>query len=254
MRMGAAAFVNMKLDSLLNTQGDDGFEMRHPASGNTVLMPSLTAGFAALVKHRLQELGALEAQETSPMIEALFSRREPKTGAEGAIGWHVDINNPVTGDDFLLHTKEIVLPNGAIRPYSVWLSGQYPKVLDGRMKVLSIDLRVSDPNWAVMKLRKLTSFSEARGDFLAQVPGEKRQQNYSSTVAYIAEVLLARMDTLGLCRETMQPKVDGQVKPARGGSLLAGAGQQCPECHALTLHKVGGCQECTSCGYVGSCG
>jgi ribonucleoside-diphosphate reductase alpha chain len=252
MRMGDAAFVNMKLDSLLNTKGDDGFEMRHPASGEVVPMPSLTAGFAALVKHRLQELGALEAQETSPMIEALFSRREPKTGAEGAIGWHVDINNPVTGDDFLLHTKEIVLPNRAIRPYSVWLSGQYPKVLDGLMKVLSIDLRVSDPNWAVMKLRKLTTFREARGDFLAQVPGEKRQQNYSSTVAYIAEVLLARMETLGQCREPVQ--VEAEVKPARGGALLAGAGQQCPECHALTLHKVGGCQECTSCGYVGSCG
>jgi ribonucleoside-diphosphate reductase alpha chain len=103
-----------------------------------------------------------------------------------------------------------------------------------------------------MKLRKLTTFREARGDFLAQVPGEKRQQNYASTVAYIAEVLLARMETLGLCREPVQ--AESEVRPARGGALLAGAGQQCPECHALTLHKVGGCQECTSCGYVGSCG
>lgn len=250
MRMGDSAFVNMKLDSLLNTRGEDGFELRQPG-GNIVQMPSLTAGFAALVKHRLQELGALDSQDRSPMIEALFSRREPKTGPEGAIGWHCDINNPATGDDFLVHTKELVLPDGTIRPYSVWLSGQFPRVLDGLMKSLSIDLRVSDPNWAVMKLRKLTTFSEPRGDFLAHVPGQKRQRNYPSTVAYLAEVLLARMQSLGLCSVRQEAEAR---QPARGGTLLAGGGVQCPECHAMSLHKVGGCQECSSCGYVGSCG
>jgi len=252
MRTDDAMFVNMKLESLLNTRADDGFEMKHPATGQLVVMPSLTAGFAALVKHRLTELGALDAQETSPMVEALFSRREPKTGAEGAIGWHVDINNPVTGDDFLLHTKEIVLPTGVIRPYSVWLSGQYPKVLDGLMKALSIDMRVSDPNWAAMKLRKLTTFGEVRGDFLAHVPGEHRQANYPSTVAYIAAVLLARMTRLGLVRDAAGS--GSRTEVSRGGDLLAGGGQQCPECHAMTLHRVGGCMECSSCHYVGSCG
>jgi len=160
MHADDAAFVGMKLDSLLNTKGDDAFDMRDPTTGHMVLMPSLTAGFAKLVKHRLTELGALDEQATSPMIEALFSRREPKTGAEGAIGWHVDINNPVTGDDFLLHTKEIKMPDGSVRPYSVWLSGQYPRVLDGLMKALSIDMRISDPNWAAMKLRKLLTFGD----------------------------------------------------------------------------------------------
>jgi ribonucleoside-diphosphate reductase alpha chain len=253
MRTDDSAFITMKLDSLLNTKGDDGFEMNDPATGNRVFMPSLTAGLAAIVKHRLERLGALDQQANSPMIEALFSRREPKTGADGAIGWHVDINNPATGDDLLLHTKELRLPDGTIRPYSVWLSGHYPKVLDGLMKVLSIDLRISDPAWAVMKLRKLTNFGEVRGDFLAHVPGEKRQQNYASTVAYIATVLLARMAKLGLVHE------EGAVQatpssPAAGNALVPGTGRQCPACHTLSLHKQGGCDVCSNCSYTGSCG
>ena len=252
MRTDDSAFLAMKLDSLLTTKGDDAFDMKDPATGQIVRMPSLMAGFAAIVKHRLTQIGALQPQEHSVMLDALFSRREPKTGADGAIGWHVDINNPVTGDDFLLHTKELKLPDGTIRPYSVWLSGTYPKVLDGLMKVLSIDLRVSDPGWAAMKLRKLVDFGELRGDFMAFVPGERRQENYPSTVAYIASVLLARMGKLGLLKAGALSETVQETAPT--GVLLAGTGQQCPDCHALTLHKVAGCMHCASCGYVGSCG
>lgn len=32
------------------------------------------------------------------------------------------------------------------------------------------------------------------------------------------------------------------------------AGRRCPECGSHTLIKVDGCQKCTSCGYIGSCG
>lgn len=254
MRSDDGAWLDMKLDSLLKTKGDDGFEMTDPASGNVVHMPSLAAGFAHIVKHRLTEIGALQEGEKSPMVDALFSKREPKTGPMGALGWHVDINNPVTGDDFLLHTKEVVLPNGQVRPYSVWLSGQYPKVLDGLMKTLSIDMRVSDPAWVAMKLRKLSNFGEVRGDFLAQVPGLEKQQNYPSTVAYVAAVLLARMEALGLIKgdTQLEKAVDEPVKVE--ASEVKPTGRQCPSCHTMSLHKEAGCDVCTHCGYHGSCG
>lgn len=257
MRTDDGAFLGMKLDSLLNTKGDDAFEMNDPVTGRPVLMPSLTAGFAAIVKHRLKQIGALEIEAGTPMVDALFSRREPKTGPNGAIGWHVDIHNPATGDDFLLHTKELVLPGGQIRPYSVWLSGQYPKVLDGLMKMLSIDMRVSNPQWVAMKLQKLTNFGEVRGDFLAQVPGDQKQQSYSSTVAYMAAVLLNRMQTLGLLSGEPLSQVAEATQPSAHppkSALMEGAGKQCPDCHAMTLHKVNGCEVCSSCGYTGSCG
>ena len=254
MRTDDGAWLRMKLDSLLNTVGDDGFEMTDPASGKLVMMPSLAAGFASLVKHRLTEIGALESAGPSTMMDALFSKREPKTGPNGALGWHVDINNPVTGDDFLLHTKEVVLPNGQLRPYSVWLSGAYPKVLDGLMKVLSIDMRVSDPAWVATKLSKLTNFGEVRGDFLAQVPGDVKQQNYPSTVAYVAAVLLARMQALGLIgRQAQLLKAETRSVTVEVSEVKA-AGRQCPECKTMSLHKRDGCEVCDHCGFSGSCG
>lgn len=253
MRTDDAAFLSMKLDSLLNTVGDDGFAMTHPKTGEQVFMPSLTAGFAAIVKHRLEQIGALDEGGATPMMDALFSRREPKTGPTGSIGWHVDINNPATGDDFLLHTKELVLPNGQVRPYSVWLSGGYPKVLDGLMKVLSIDMRISDPNWIAMKLSKLTNFGELRGDFLAFVPGQEKQANYASTVAYMATVLLARYKALGLLDVKNQILETVGVLPEQN-KLLQGQGRQCPKCFAMSVHRVNGCVECIKCDYTGSCG
>ena len=79
----------------------------------------------------------------------------------------------------VLGLKEIALPamegypSGVTRPYSMWLSGEYPKALDGLCKILSLDMRVLDPAWIGMKLRKLLDFPEPLGDFMAFVPGSK---------------------------------------------------------------------------------
>lgn len=254
MRTDDGAFLQMKLDSLLRCEGDDGFEMADPATGAPVQVPSLTAGFAMLVKHRLAEIGAFNEQAATPMMDALFSRREPKTGPDGAICWHVDINNHATGDDFTLFVKEMKLPNGQIRPYSVWISGKYPRVLDGLMKVLSIDMRVSDPKWIDMKLKKLETFGELRGDFWAPVPGSDKQMVYPSTVAYIAAVLRSRMKSLGLLDGSSMESDATEVKQGDCSGLLNGGGRFCPACHKPTLHKVAGCEQCESCGYSGSCG
>jgi ribonucleoside-diphosphate reductase alpha chain len=254
MRTDDGAWLAMKLESLLNTEGDDGFEMTDPATGKVVMMPSLTAGFASIVKHRLTEIGALAGNGSSPMVDALFSKREPKTGPTGAMGWGVDIDNPATGDNFHMTTKELVLPGGQIRPYSVWLSGKYPKVLDGLTKMLSIDMRVSDPAWVAMKLRKMTTFGEVRGDFLAQVPGSNKQQNYPSTVAYVATVLLARMEALGLINgETMLKRAVDPILTSEASQPKMN-GHQCPQCKTMSLHKRNGCETCDQCGYEGSCG
>jgi ribonucleoside-diphosphate reductase alpha chain len=93
---------------------------------------------------------------------------------------------------------------------------------------------------------------------LAQVPGEAKQMNYPSTVAYVATLLLARMKTLGLLEGAplarsgdAQPVVEvteAANRPVRGG------GKQCPECGSMSLHKVDGCERCDACGHIGSCG
>jgi len=254
MRSGDPEWLAMKLDSLRNTHEDgDAFQMADPATGALITVPSLVSGFAMLVQHALNEIGALAPTGESPMMQSLFSRKEPKTGPSGAIGWHVDIRNDATGDDFLLTTKDVVLEDSTVRPYSIWLAGKFPKALNGLAKMLSIDMRVSDPAWIQMKLRKLLKFGEQRGDFLAFVPGGVGQQNYPSTVGYIAAVLLERYKALGLADGgdlLVQPKAAG----AATSGHTEGTGMICPSCHTANLHKVDGCKTCSHCNYVGECG
>ena len=39
------------------------------------------------------------------------------------MSWTVDVLNPRTGDDFVLGLKEIALPDGVTRPFSMWRPG-----------------------------------------------------------------------------------------------------------------------------------
>jgi ribonucleoside-diphosphate reductase alpha chain len=157
----------------------------------------------------------------------------------------------VTGDDFLMVTKEVRLSDGSVRPYSVWLSGRYPRVLDGLTKLLSIDMRVSDPQWVQMKLQKLSTFGEQRGDFLARVPGSDRQKSYPSTVSYLAALLLERYRVLGLAEKDVCAVALGTL-PLEG--VANGSGIACPLCHAMSAHRIAGCLVCGNCGHTGECG
>lgn len=255
MRTGDAGWLRMKLDSLIETSGEQVCSVDDPITGEPVVLPSVASAMGYIVKQRLTELGVLAAGETSRMVDALFSRKEPKTGPAGSLGWNVDINNPATGDDFLLFTKEARMPDGTVRPYSVWLSGSYPRVLDGLTRLLSIDMRISDPAWIAMKLSKLVNFGELQGHFMAPEPGGHGQKTYPSTVAYIATVLLARLDALGLVTplaSSGEATVSASTDTSAAKPKLVG--RQCPECKTMSLHKRDGCEVCDHCGYMGSCG
>lgn len=261
MRTSDPVWVRMKLEMLMKTAGDDAFDMPMPPEGEIKHMPSLVAAFAHLLKYRIEELGALEVTEgiTTPMMDALFAKKEPKTGTDGTMSWTVDISNAGTGDDFVLGLKELVLPDTQRRPYSMWLSGVYPRALDGLCKVLSLDMRVIDPAWIGMKLRKLLNFGEPLGDFMARVPGGSKMESYPSTVSYVAKLIIHRYAMLGILDEHGYPVQqmgvleipEGQIKSTGTKSI---AGKVCKECGNATLIKKDGCEFCTSCGAIGACG
>ena len=140
------------------------------------------------------------------------------------------------------------------------LSGNYPRAYDGLARLLSLDMRVIDPAWIGMKLRKLLNYAEPLGHFMAFVPGlppgQRRQQVWPSTVAYLARLVIHRYALLGLLDEEGYPVRDMGVleNPAGGRSNAAMAGRPCPECGNPTVIKKDGCDFCTACGYVGQCG
>ena len=262
MRAQDRAWLKMKLDILARTPGDDAFDCPLPPDGEVQRVPSVVAAFARIVRYRVEQLGALAPQGArSPVLDALYAKKEPKTGTDGTMSWTVDVHNARASDDFVLMLKELVLPSGQRRPYSVWLAGAYPRALDGLCKLLSLDMRVIDPAWIGMKLRKLLSYSEPLGDFMARVPGDERQQNFPSTVAYVARLIIHRYAMLGVLDERGYPinemgvlEIPAADREPEETVYRALPGRQCKECGNFTLIKKDGCEFCTACGAIGACG
>jgi ribonucleoside-diphosphate reductase alpha chain len=256
MRANDRAWLKMKLDVLAQTVGDDAFDMRLPPHGEKRRVPGIVSAMAQVVRWRCEQLHAFDAADTSPVLDHMFSVEEPRTGTDGTLSWTVDIANPASGDEFVLGLKEIHMPDGVTRPYSIWLSGHYPRALDGLTRILSLDMRVIDPAWIGMKLRKLLDYSEPLGDFMAFIPGERRQQNWPSTVSYLARLVIHRYAMLGVLDERGFPTREmGILEAPRGDAEPAVMrGARCRECGNDTVIRRDGCDFCSACGWVGLCG
>jgi len=262
MRTNDRAWLDMKLSALQKASGDDGFEMAMPPDGRRIRVPSLVSGFAKLIRYRCNELGVFsgEAAGKSPVVDALMGPKEPKAGPDGTLSWTVDVINHATGDDFVLFLKELVMPDGQRRPYSMWLSGEYPRVMDGLCKALSLDMRVYDPAWIGMKLRKLLNYGEPNGSFMARTPGSDKAQTWPSTIAYFAQLMIHRYAMLGILTEEGYPVEHAGIlavppaEQAHSADLKTLPGKKCPECGNKALIRKDGCDFCTDCGFIGACG
>jgi len=257
MRANDHGWLEMKLDALAKTPGDS-FELPMPPHGERKRVPSVVSAMAQIIRWRCEQLGAFKHDGPTPVKDALFSAKEPKTGTDGTLSWTVDVTNPSSGEDFVLGLKEITLPDGVTRPYSMWLAGNYPRALDGLCKLLSLDMRVLDPAWIGMKLRKLLDYPEPLGDFMAFVPGSRKQQTYPSTVAYIANLIIHRYSMLGILDDKGFPLQQMGILEAPEDSssnkVLPTQGKLCGECGNHTMIRKDGCDFCTACGAVGTCG
>jgi len=262
MRAQDKAWLQLKLDALATVAEERPFEMPFPPHGERRPFPGVVAATAAVIRWRCEQLGTLPPAPGSatPVIDALFARDEPHTDPSGTLAWAVDIDNPASGESFTVTLKEVTLPGpdgqAATRPCALALAGNYPRALDGLARLLSLDMRVIDPAWIGMKLRKLLNYAEPLGHFMAFVPGQRRQQTWPSTVAYLARLVIHRYAMLGVLDEEGYPLREMGVldAPRPGQASSVQPGRPCPECgNASVIHKDG-CDFCTACGYVGQCG
>jgi ribonucleoside-diphosphate reductase alpha chain len=272
MRANDAAWLKLKLDALATVAEERAFEMPFPPTGEKRLFPGVVAATAAVIRWRCEQLGALQEGGATPVLDAMFSLEEPRTSTAGTLAWAVDVDNHATGESFTMTLKEVSLPSpdgGTVtRPCAIGFSGNYPRAFDGLARLLSLDMRVMDPAWIGMKLRKLLNVGEPLGHFMAQVPGQRRQQTWPSTVAYIARLVIHRYAMLGVLSEDGLPLQAMGILAAPGDksdaapaapAVLASqpglmAGKPCPECGNHTLIHKDGCEFCTACGFVGQCG
>ena len=278
MRSNDRAFLKAKLDSLERSKADSGFVMQMPPDGRDVRVPSLESGFAKILKHCIDELEAFPPESShgssggtdligtaiTPMMDALMSPREPKTSPEGTMAWCVDVRNHGTGDDFVLVVKELVMPDGQRRPFSCWMTGEYPRVFDGLCKVLSFDMRILDPAWIGAKLRSLTDFAEPGGDFMAPIPGIKKSATYPSTVAYVVQLLIRRYAMLGILDDEGYPVNEAGMMDDEYHNVVAikrstiakrtNTGKLCGSCNTYSVQRRDGCEFCEECSEIGACG
>ena len=257
MRAEDRAWLAAKLDSLAKTPGEP-YSAPMPPEGAVLPVAGNVSAFAKVVRWRCEALGLFDGPEgETPLVDAMFSRKEPKSGVDGTLSWTVDILNPATGDDFAMFVKECVLPDGSKRPYSVWLSGAYPLEFNGLTRSLSLDMRVIDPAWIGKKLRGLKNLPEAKGDFFARVPGSEKQAAQPSTLAYVARLLIHRYGMLGILDAEGYPLAGGArlwTDAPAPGEAMETLGRVCPECGHAAVVKRDGCDFCTACGYTGACG
>ena len=269
LRAKDPAWVRLKLDALATVQEERSFEMPFPPHGEARRFPGVVAATAGVIRWRCEQLGLWTgAPAATPVLDAMFSREEPATGPDGTLAWSVDIHNPASDEQFTMTLKEVLLPDtqgGRVtRPCAVGFSGNYPRAIDGLARILSLDMRVLDPAWIGMKLRKLLSYAEPLGHFMAFVPGpahgQQRQQTWPSTVAYIARLMIHRHAMLGVLDENGYPLQEMGIlqSPSPDAStpdaLAPLAGSRCPECGNATLIHKDGCEFCTACGHIGACG
>ena len=114
--------------------------------------------------------------------------------------------NPRTGDDFVLGLKEITLPDG-ITPalFDVAFGRISARARRPVQDPVARHARL-DPAWIGMKLRKLLDYPEPLGDFMAFVPGARKQQNFPSTISYMARLIIHRYAMLGILDEHGMPR------------------------------------------------
>ena len=107
-----------------------------------------------------------------------------------------------------------------------------------------------------MKLRELLNDAEPLGHFMAFVPGQRRQQTWPLTVAYLARLIIHRYAMSGVPDEPGQPlqRMGVLDTPNSTVSTRPMAGKPCPECGNATVIHKDGCDFCTSRGCVGQCG
>ena len=260
MRLNDSRWIAMKLEALRGTKGSPARLSLGQSQKNAA---SASAAIAMLIEARSAALGW---EGTPGRAAASMFPAEPRLDqARGTLAWTAFVDNPATGDRFTLGLKEAELPDGTARPYELFLAGDYPESLDALAKLLSQDMRLWDPAWIALKLRKLSDYPEALGDFLAFDPETGKQRLFASTVAYMARLIACRYMQLGLFNANGLPSsplppgepgqgLAGQTSPGAQGAGSGRSAKACPECGQRCMSKKDGCDFCSCCGAIGSCG
>lgn len=135
--------VQEKLNLLAGVKGNK-FSMAFPPMGESRSMSGLVCAIAQLIQFKGGFLQTITPDSRSEIAGDV---------------WSVDVLDPYTKHAFKLNVAEPVV-DGRKFPSSVWLSGDYPEILDGLCALLSNDMQQADLSRVAVKLRTLLNIPE----------------------------------------------------------------------------------------------
>ena len=237
------------------------FALTLPHTGECVIANSVGAAIALVYEAHARAVGYLSddaALEDSPMLAAMSSIREPKSGGAGGYAVFEDVSNPC-GHDFPLFIKEAWM-EGACQPVpiSIWAgSRQVPAESEAILKLASLAMRHRDPQWVGMLLQTLRKHVEVGQELGFARVGSGKPTYYHSTWAYVADLVLNRYQQLGILNEDGRPIAQGSLfaaiepepEPAALRPVVTNT-MRCPECGETgSLVFTSSCWQCRECSY-----
>src|SRR5690606_1788957 len=85
LRAQDRAWLKLKLGSLGKTPGTP-FEVPMPPDGRLKPVAGIVSAFAQVIEYRCTTLGVFDGPDgATPLVDALFSRKEPKSGVDGTL-------------------------------------------------------------------------------------------------------------------------------------------------------------------------
>ena len=176
---------------------------------------------------------------------------------------------PVEG---VLGGKKVVVDRPVEFFIPVGQAGESQQWISSAMRLLSLSARGGMLSRALNDMRKVVDNQSIRLGEKAKEDGTLIPQFHDSEVAAIAFAIQRILIKRGLMNEDGEPlvklsahitsDVDANATLAASGETqkviesvnTVMAGKKCPECGAHAVIKKDGCEYCTSCGHIGSCG
>jgi len=192
----------------------------------------------------------LAAPAADPMREVIASR--PKGGLS-AVAEKIEYWTQQGRQHLYLVVSFLPLPDGRERAIEFFMpvgqNGESQQWVTSSMRMLSLAARGGFLDRALADMRKVAwDRGPVRLGVYTKADGSQVPQWHDSEVAAIAyavQNIIARRNGLPAASTSAPP-------PSAATAPMAGA--KCPECGAYAMIRKDGCDYCTQCGHIGSCG
>ena len=262
-------FIDTSISKTVNIPADYPFE-----DFKNLYMECWEAGLKGCATYRPNEtLGAvlsLESTEKTPVPQSTQAQAAINSGINSGMGAVVErrpegpLNAVVDKIEYFTHdgarrlylVVSFMVVDGVERPIEFFMpvgqTGESQQWITATMRSLSLAARGGFLDKALADLRKVAwDRGPVRYGFKTRDDGTRIPLWHDSEVALLAYAIQSIIANRGLPQPAPSTAATPAAAPEDHGSV---PGKKCPDCGAHAMIKKDGCQFCTACGFVGSCG